>query len=68
MYKKILIAYDGSAHSQHALDCAQDLAQKYAAQLILVHAFHPIPAVGYTVLGEGRQQPYSELPKQRNVT
>ncbi len=43
MYKKILIAYDGSAHSQRALVCAQDLAQKYAAQLILVHAFHPIP-------------------------
>jgi nucleotide-binding universal stress UspA family protein len=43
VYKKILIAYDGSAHSQRALDCAQDLAQRYAAQLILVHAFHPIP-------------------------
>jgi nucleotide-binding universal stress UspA family protein len=43
MYKRILIAYDGSAHSQRALDCAQDLAQKYAAQLVLVHAFHQIP-------------------------
>ena len=43
MYKNILIAYDGSAHAQRALDCAQDLAQKYGAQLILVHAFHPIP-------------------------
>jgi nucleotide-binding universal stress UspA family protein len=43
MYKKILIAYDGSAHSQRALDCAQDLAQKYGAHLVLVHAFHSIP-------------------------
>ena len=28
---------------QRALDCAKDLARHYAAQLILVHAFHPIP-------------------------
>lgn len=43
MYKKILIAYDGSEHSQRALDAARDLAQTYDAQLILVHAFEPIP-------------------------
>jgi nucleotide-binding universal stress UspA family protein len=42
MFKKILIAYDGSVHSQRALDCAKDLAGEYAAQLIVVHAFHPI--------------------------
>jgi nucleotide-binding universal stress UspA family protein len=43
VYKRILIAYDGSAHSQRALECAQDLAKQYGAQLVLVHAFHPIP-------------------------
>lgn len=42
MFKKILIAYDGSVHSQRALDCAQNLAQKYAAQVIIVHAYQPI--------------------------
>jgi nucleotide-binding universal stress UspA family protein len=43
MFKNILLAYDGSTHSQRALDCAADLVQKYGAQLILVHAFHPVP-------------------------
>ncbi len=43
MFKKILIAYDGSAHSQRALEYARALAQTFAAQLIVVHVFHPIP-------------------------
>ncbi len=43
MFKNILIGYDGSVHSQRALECAVDLAQKYGAQLVLVHAFHPVP-------------------------
>jgi nucleotide-binding universal stress UspA family protein len=42
MFKKILIAYDGSIHSQRSLRCAQDLAQKYGAELVLVHAYHPV--------------------------
>jgi nucleotide-binding universal stress UspA family protein len=43
MFRKILLAYDGSEHAQRALDCTRDLARKYGAQVILVHAFHPIP-------------------------
>lgn len=43
MFKNILVAFDGSAHSERALDCAIDLAQKYSAQVVLVHAFHPVP-------------------------
>jgi nucleotide-binding universal stress UspA family protein len=43
MFKTILVAYDGSAHSQRALDCAANIAERYGAQLILVHAFHPVP-------------------------
>ena len=42
MFKKILIAYDGSNHSQRAVNCARDLAQKYAAEVVLVHAFQPV--------------------------
>jgi len=42
MFKRILIAYDGSVHSQRSLGCAKDLAQKYGAELVLVHAYHPV--------------------------
>ncbi len=42
MFTRILIAYDGSPHSERALDCALDLAHKYEAELVLVNAFHPI--------------------------
>ncbi len=43
MFKRILVALDGSAHSYHALAVAQDLALKYATQLVVVHAFGPVP-------------------------
>jgi nucleotide-binding universal stress UspA family protein len=35
--KKILVAIDGSANSFKALDFASDLAQKYGAELLLLH-------------------------------
>ncbi len=39
MYKTIIAAVDGSERSWHALKCAQNLALKYDAELILVHAY-----------------------------
>ncbi len=42
-FRKILLAYDGSELVHHTLDCARDLAHQSNAQVILVHAFHPIP-------------------------
>lgn len=56
MIKRILLAYDGSIHSQHALEHAQDLAQKYAAQLIIVHAFQPISLEWGTLFVEEAQR------------
>ncbi len=43
MFKKILLAYDGSECAQHAADVAQELALKFAAEVLVLYAFHPIP-------------------------
>jgi nucleotide-binding universal stress UspA family protein len=37
MFKKIVVPVDGSAHANRAVDCATDLADKYGAELILLH-------------------------------
>ncbi len=48
MFKRILVAIDGSSHAKKALEYAQDLALRDDAQVIVVHAFEPVP----TYLGE----------------
>ncbi len=37
MLDRILIAADGSSHSQHALDLGLDIASRYGSRLILLH-------------------------------
>jgi len=39
MIHKILVAIDGSPHARAALDFAIDLAPRYGATLVLLHAF-----------------------------
>ncbi|HNP71644.1 MAG TPA: universal stress protein [Kouleothrix sp.] len=39
MFKKILVAVDGSHNSREALNMATDLAKQYRAKIELVHAF-----------------------------
>ncbi len=40
---RILVALDGSAHSDKALDLAADLAETYQAELLLVHVLSSSP-------------------------
>jgi len=37
MFKKILVAIDGSGHARSAMEVATDLAGKYSAELLMVH-------------------------------
>lgn len=41
--KQILVAVDGSDHARRALDLAVDIAQKYDAELVLVHVVDDKP-------------------------
>lgn len=50
MYKKILIAYDGSEKSQKALDHAADMADYHHALLIIIHIMKEKPAVSSQAL------------------
>ena len=39
MFETILVAVDGSKHSNVAFDVATDIAQKYGSQLFVLHVF-----------------------------
>jgi nucleotide-binding universal stress UspA family protein len=41
MFKKILVALDGSEYANQALTYAIDLAEKYSADMVLVSVVHP---------------------------
>jgi nucleotide-binding universal stress UspA family protein len=44
VFNKILLATDGSPDAEAALTCARDLALRDGAQVIVVHAFEPVPS------------------------
>ena len=49
MFKNIVIAVDGSEYSHKALGCAKSIAERFEANLWLVHAFsNPADFMGYT--------------------
>jgi nucleotide-binding universal stress UspA family protein len=44
VFDKILLATDGSPDARQALAYARDLALRDGAQVVVVHAFEPVPA------------------------
>ena len=49
MFKNIVIAFDGSEYSHKALMCAKSIAERFEANLWLVHAFsNPADFMGVT--------------------
>lgn len=60
MFRRILLATDGSPDAEEALTYARDLALRDGAQAIVVHAFEPVP----TYLGE----PWGDRVVARHVS
>lgn len=60
MYTRILYATDGSPAAQRALSHARELAERYDAEIILVHVFRKIKEFGdspyFSELKEDRQK------------
>jgi len=44
MFERILLATDGSSDAERALEYARDLALRDDGEVIVVHAFKPVPA------------------------
>jgi nucleotide-binding universal stress UspA family protein len=52
MFENILVAVDGSKHSDAAFDIAIDIAQKYGSQLFVLHVFQGGTGAG-TIVSPG---------------
>lgn len=52
MYKKIIVATDGSSLSERGVDCAIDFAKSVNAELFIVTVTNPIPGYGANVSTE----------------
>jgi nucleotide-binding universal stress UspA family protein len=52
MFENILVAVDGSKHSDAAFDVATDIAQKYSSQLLILHVFQGGTGSGTLVSSE----------------
>ena len=49
IFKKMMVALDGSEHADHALDFALDLAEKHSANVVLISVYH-LSTLCYTAL------------------
>jgi nucleotide-binding universal stress UspA family protein len=75
--QRILVAYDGSPHAEHAMNVALSMAGEMKAKLFVVSVIRPPePAESaefHAVVDDGREKfeksyvPIRELAKQRNI-
>jgi nucleotide-binding universal stress UspA family protein len=77
MFENILVAVDGSKHSDAAFDVAMDLALKYDSQLFVLHVFQGGTGAGMLVssgveddnrsIGQEILNSYEETAKERGL-
>jgi len=77
MFENILVAVDGSKHSDAAFDVALDIAQKYGSQLFVLHVFQGGTGGGTLVsstdeddnrsIGQEILNSYEETAKERGL-
>ena len=77
MFENILVAVDGSKHSDAAFDVAMDIAQKYGSQLFVLHVFQGGTGSGTLVssgveddnrsIGQEILNSYEETAKERGL-
>lgn len=65
MFKKILIAYDGSDHAMRAYEAALDLAEKFSSRLEIVQVeAHPTTSSWVTEIGRSSEGDMSKAAAQ----
>jgi nucleotide-binding universal stress UspA family protein len=77
MFENILVAVDGSKHSDAAFDVAMDMSQKYGSQLFVLHVFPNVsgprkvvsPSHEDNLKSEGQEilNSYEETVKERGL-
>ena len=67
MFKKILVALDGSSHAQQALDTAAQLALRCEAELLLFHAMQlqPLRADFAGVVSKAAHDAYLNIAREQ---
>ncbi len=58
MFDRIIVPFDGSEHSMHALETAIQISKKFASSITLIHAYMVPPPVTQKPVGMTGSLPY----------